>query len=59
MRVSAEVGGTALLIDAKGEAAAAWYETYGAVRLGDRPLSLVMTYAKFNKARFAAGLPPI
>jgi GNAT superfamily N-acetyltransferase len=59
MKVSAEVGGTALLIDAKDETAAAWYGIYGAVRLDDRPLSLVMTYAEFNKARVAAGLSPI
>jgi GNAT superfamily N-acetyltransferase len=59
MRVSVEVGGTALLIDAKDETAAAWYALYGAMRLDDRPLSLVMTYAEFNKARVAAGLPPI
>jgi len=59
MRVSVEVGGTALLIDAKDEAAASWCGLYGAVRLDERSLSLVMTYAKFNKARVAAGLPPI
>ena len=55
MRVSDEVGGTALLIDAKDNAAAGWYETFGAVRLEDQPLSLVMSYAKFKKARAAAG----
>lgn len=59
MRVSAEVGGTALLIDAKDEGAAAWYRLYGAMSLEDRPLSLVMPYAEFNKARVAAGLPPL
>jgi hypothetical protein len=59
MRVSAEVGGTALLIDAKEEAAAGWYSRYGAMPLEDRPLSLVIPYAEFNKARAAAGLPPI
>ena len=59
MRVSAEVGGTALLIDAKDEAAADWYCLYGAMPLDDRALSLVMSYAEFNKARAAAGLAPI
>ncbi|HEV3158239.1 MAG TPA: GNAT family N-acetyltransferase [Candidatus Baltobacteraceae bacterium] len=59
MRVSAEVGGTALLIDAKDEAAANWYIRYGAMPLDDQPLSLVIPYAEFNKARVAAGLPPI
>ena len=43
MRVSAEVGGTALLIDAKDAAAAGWYSRYGALPLDDRPLSLVIT----------------
>ncbi|MGH6677893.1 MAG: GNAT family N-acetyltransferase [Bradyrhizobium sp.] len=59
MKVSAEVGGTALLIDAKDDAAAKWYSRYGAVKLDDRPRSLVITYAEFNKARVAAGLPPL
>lgn len=59
MKVSREVGGTALLIDAKDEPGAAWYRLYGAVPLDDRPLSLVITYAEFNKARVAAGLPPL
>jgi GNAT superfamily N-acetyltransferase len=59
MRVSAEVGGTALLIDAKDEAAASWYIRYGAMPLDDQPLSLVIPYAEFNKARATAGLPPI
>ncbi|MGH7079925.1 MAG: hypothetical protein ACREFU_17745 [Acetobacteraceae bacterium] len=59
MKVSAEVGGTALLIDAKDAAAAGWYRQYGAMPLDDRPLSRVITYAEFNNAREAAGLPPL
>jgi len=59
MGVSAQVGGTALLIDAKNVAAASWYERYGAMPLDDRPLSLVLPYAEFNRARVAAGLPPL
>lgn len=58
-KVSAEVGGTALLVDAKDEKAAAWYRLYGAVPLEDRPLSLVIPYAEYDKARLAAGLPPL
>lgn len=58
-KVSAEVGGTALLIDAKDEKGAAWYRLYGAVPLDDRPLSLVITYAEFDRARVAAGLPSL
>jgi hypothetical protein len=42
LAVAAEVGGVALLIDAKSERAAVWYEGYGAVRLDDAPLSLLL-----------------
>ena len=45
MRVAAEVGGVALLIDAKNERAARWYESYGAQPLEDAPLSLVLPLA--------------
>jgi GNAT superfamily N-acetyltransferase len=40
--VSAEVGGIALLIDAKNERVAGWYTTYGAVPMLDAPLSLLL-----------------
>jgi len=40
--VAAEVGGVALAIDAKSEPAAQWYERFGAVRLLDDPLKLVL-----------------
>jgi GNAT superfamily N-acetyltransferase len=40
--VAAQVGGVALLIDAKSECAAKWYEGFGAVRLDDAPLTLVL-----------------
>ena len=42
LAVSAEVGGVALLIDAKSERVAHWYEGFGAVRLADAPLTLVL-----------------
>jgi GNAT superfamily N-acetyltransferase len=42
LAVAAEVGGVAMLIDAKSDRAAQWYESYGAVRLDDAPLSLVL-----------------
>ncbi len=45
MTVAQEVGGVALLIDAKNDHAALWYESYGAVRLLDAPLSLVLPFA--------------
>jgi GNAT superfamily N-acetyltransferase len=39
---SAEVGGVAMLVDAKNPRVAAWYTTYGAVPLQDTPSSLVL-----------------
>lgn len=50
MTVSQEVGGVALLIDAKNDRAAQWYESYGAARLLDAPLSLVLPFAMAIKA---------
>ena len=40
--VAQQVGGVALAIDAKDERAAAWYERFGALRLLDDPLKLVL-----------------
>lgn len=45
IRVAQDVGGVALLIDAKNDQAASWYESYGALRLEDAPLSLVLPLA--------------
>jgi GNAT superfamily N-acetyltransferase len=45
IRVAEDVGGVALLIDAKNDRAACWYESYGALRLDDAPLSLVLPLA--------------
>jgi len=45
IRVAQDVGGVALLIDAKNDRAARWYESYGALRLDDAPLSLVLPLA--------------
>jgi len=42
IRVADDVGGVALLIDAKNDRAARWYESYGGLRLDDAPLSLVL-----------------
>jgi GNAT superfamily N-acetyltransferase len=50
LRVAEEVGGVALLIDAKNDNAALWYEGYGAVRLQDAPLSLMLPLAVAAKA---------
>ena len=50
IRASAEMGGAALMIDAKDEKGAAWYKLYGAVSLNDMPLSLLLPYSLFKKA---------
>lgn len=42
LTVAEEVGGVAILIDAKSERAAQWYEGFGAFRLADAPLTLVL-----------------
>ena len=42
LAVAAEVGGVALLIDAKSDRAARWYEGFGAVRLDDAALTLLL-----------------
>jgi GNAT superfamily N-acetyltransferase len=39
---AAEVGGVALLIDAKNEQVSAWYRAYGALPLVDMPLTLLL-----------------
>ena len=43
INVAEHVGGVALLIDAKSERAAIWYEGFGAVRLADARLTLLLT----------------
>lgn len=53
--VAAEVGGVALLIDAKNARVAAWYATYGAVPVLDAPLSLVLPLRTIEVALRAAG----
>jgi GNAT superfamily N-acetyltransferase len=55
MRASQEVGGTALMIDAKDERVAQWYASYGAVHLNDAPLSLVLPYGLLTAALRKAG----
>ena len=45
IRVADDVGGVALLIDAKNDRAARWYQSYGALILDDAPLSLVLPLA--------------
>jgi GNAT superfamily N-acetyltransferase len=45
-----EVGGVALLIDAKNERVAGWYAGYGALPLADAPLSLLLPLATIEAA---------
>jgi GNAT superfamily N-acetyltransferase len=45
IRVAQDVGGVALVIDAKNERAALWYQSYGALPMLDAPLSLVLPLA--------------
>jgi GNAT superfamily N-acetyltransferase len=52
---AAEVGGVALLIDAKDERVAGWYESYGALPLADAPLSLLLPLVTIEAALKSAG----
>lgn len=53
--VAAQVGGVALLIDAKNERVAEWYASYGAVPLLDAHLSLLLPFKTIHAALFTAG----
>ncbi|MGD0903952.1 MAG: GNAT family N-acetyltransferase [Terracidiphilus sp.] len=55
LRAAAEVGGVALLIDAKNERVAKWYASYGAVPLLDAPLILLLPLRTIEAALNAAG----
>ncbi|PDT12128.1 GNAT family N-acetyltransferase [Rhizobium sp. J15] len=50
LRVTAEVGGVVMAIDAKNDRVAGWYKTYGALPLLDAPLSLVIPLATIAAA---------
>lgn len=50
LAVAREVGGVALLIDAKNDRTAAWYQGYGAVPLMDAPRSLLLPFTTARKA---------
>ena len=56
LAVAAEVGGTALAIDAKDGNAAHWYERFGALPLLDEPLKLVLPLVVIADAIRAAGM---
>lgn len=55
LRVATEAGGVLLVIDAKNERAAAWYEGYGALRLEDMTLKLVLPLMTIRLALETAG----
>lgn len=50
LRASREVGGVALLIDAKNDGVARWYASYGASPLLDAPLSLILPMTTIRMA---------
>lgn len=52
---AAEVGGVALLIDAKNERVANWYSSYGAIPLADAPLCLLLPLTTLQDALQRAG----
>lgn len=54
LRVAVEAGGVALMIDAKNNRVARWYESYGAVPLHDTPLSLLLPLRTIAAALAAA-----
>lgn len=55
LAVAAEVGGVALAIDAKDDKTMRWYERFGAVRLLDDPLKLVLPLSVIADAITTAG----
>jgi ribosomal protein S18 acetylase RimI-like enzyme len=52
---AAEVGGVALVIDAKNERVARWYASYGAVPMADTPLTLLLPLTTIEIALKKAG----
>jgi GNAT superfamily N-acetyltransferase len=55
LRASQDVGGVALLIDAKNEGVANWYTSYGALPLLDTPLSLLLPLSTIRSVLETAG----
>ncbi|MGE0281138.1 MAG: GNAT family N-acetyltransferase [Rhizobiaceae bacterium] len=47
--VAAEVGGVGLLIDAKNDHVARWYEGYGALRFREAPLTLALPFSTMHR----------
>lgn len=55
LRAATEVGGVMLVIDAKNERVASWYQSYGAMPLADKPLTMVLPLATIETALRSAG----
>ena len=55
LAVAAQIGGVALAIDAKDAKAARWYERFGAIRLLDDPLKLILPLGTIEDAVKIAG----
>ena len=55
LSVATQVGGVALAIDAKDERAAKWYRRFGALRLLDDPMKLVLPLSTLADAVAAGG----
>ena len=53
--VATEVGGVAILIDAKNQSVAKWYSSYGALPLADAPSSLILPLVTLQAALEASG----
>ena len=54
LSVATQIGGVALAIDAKHDRAAIWYERFGALRLLDDPLKLILPLSTIADAIAAA-----
>ncbi|PWC14021.1 GNAT family N-acetyltransferase [Brenneria corticis] len=55
MLVAAQAGGVALLIDAKNEQIARWYQGYGALPLRDAAQTLLLSFKTIHNALMLAG----
>ncbi|MBR0574458.1 N-acetyltransferase [Pasteurella atlantica] len=51
IKVSEEVGGIGLLIEAKDDDVAKWYSKFGAISLPDKPLSLILPFSTIKNIK--------
>jgi len=57
LSAATNVGGIGMLIDAKSPTIADWYSSYGALRLPEKPLSLILTFHSIRTALEFRPLP--